>query len=339
MSSTKRIAWVDIIKGIGIIIVVISHAYKDPNSSMLKIFYTFSMPLFFFVSGYMFKEENNIKEHAKNKFYQLLIPYFSSLILFLPISIYFFPAHLNLFYYNSIPIDIGRYFFGRSNAYSITGSIWFLPCLFFTQVIFNFLRNKLNDNVLNITIFVFLLLGYVNYLYFKWFFLPLYLHLTLAAIPLFYVGYLYRINNVKDNLFVMAVLTGVSIWGITDVYGNAYNILDTYYGIPFLTFLSGVVLTIVVKNISIVIDKFNLFSTMFINLGRASIVIMAFHLVFVIAFTRILTNPWIVTILALFISFGIYYILNLFSLTRALFVGKKEDTIKIKNKIIAFIKR
>ncbi len=51
--SKKRIEWIDIVKGIGIILMVIGHAGNIPN---IKLWiYSFHMPLFFAMDGYGFK--------------------------------------------------------------------------------------------------------------------------------------------------------------------------------------------------------------------------------------------------------------------------------------------
>lgn len=49
--ETKRYAWIDCMKGIGIILVVLGHIYRD-NYVGLWI-YSFHMPLFFMLSGYL----------------------------------------------------------------------------------------------------------------------------------------------------------------------------------------------------------------------------------------------------------------------------------------------
>ena len=56
--NKKRIDWVDVAKGIAMILVIVVHAEEHfiPGtlvSTKIPI-YTFHMPLFFFVSGYLF---------------------------------------------------------------------------------------------------------------------------------------------------------------------------------------------------------------------------------------------------------------------------------------------
>ena len=65
MEINKRNKALDISKGIGIILVVFSHlTYNDQIQRI--IVHSFNMPLFFIISGYLFKERE-IKEVIKKE--------------------------------------------------------------------------------------------------------------------------------------------------------------------------------------------------------------------------------------------------------------------------------
>ncbi|MBM6945118.1 MULTISPECIES: acyltransferase family protein [Bacteroides] len=70
----ERIEWVDIIKFTGIFLVVLGHSISATNKE-LEIFrnfiYSFHMPLFIFISGYLYK-----KRGIANDIITLLLPYF-----------------------------------------------------------------------------------------------------------------------------------------------------------------------------------------------------------------------------------------------------------------------
>ncbi len=93
MSASKRVSWPDIAKGIGIIIVVLSHAFipklrQEFGFEFTHYFLlTIQMPLFFFVSGWLFelradKYAQNKLGSIGNKFLRLMLPYFSFSILY-----------------------------------------------------------------------------------------------------------------------------------------------------------------------------------------------------------------------------------------------------------------
>ena len=79
----KRVQWIDEVKGVGILLMVIGHVYSDfiPNEFKVWI-YGFHMPLFFIISGYsfgMFEEKKysnwSIKDLIKKKAEAYLVPY------------------------------------------------------------------------------------------------------------------------------------------------------------------------------------------------------------------------------------------------------------------------
>ena len=77
----KRIEYVDILKGIGIICVLLGHNLVVQDDGQLPeimryIIYSFHMPLFFFLSGYVFSTKVNwtnfIKKKRRTKHWQNL---------------------------------------------------------------------------------------------------------------------------------------------------------------------------------------------------------------------------------------------------------------------------
>lgn len=112
MSQIKRIAWPDISKGIGILLVVLYHSFIPKLRGDFGFFFAYSfistiiMPLFFFVSGWIFElksdkyQQNKVKSIG-NKFTHLMIPYFSFSILYyiainIALRIDFFAPMLNM---------------------------------------------------------------------------------------------------------------------------------------------------------------------------------------------------------------------------------------------------
>ena len=87
--SNPRIVWVDYYKVIGIFLIVLGHSIFR-NSDLTKFLYIFHVPIFFFISGYL--EKNNpcpTKEYLKKLLYSLIIPYFIWNILYFPFHLSF----------------------------------------------------------------------------------------------------------------------------------------------------------------------------------------------------------------------------------------------------------
>src|SRR5512138_690385 len=89
-ASTKRVAYVDIAKGIGIILVVMGHndfALISPFAH--KLIYSFHMPMFFFMSGMFFKPDVPFWSFIQNRFSRVLKPFVAILLLIYFASISF----------------------------------------------------------------------------------------------------------------------------------------------------------------------------------------------------------------------------------------------------------
>ena len=67
--QSRRLSWVDVLKGIGIILVVVGHVYL--NRTVRDWLYSFHMPLFFLAAGWVYKEKpilTDIKSQTEPSF-------------------------------------------------------------------------------------------------------------------------------------------------------------------------------------------------------------------------------------------------------------------------------
>lgn len=78
--QAKRLSWLDVLKGIGIILVVVGHIYS--NNRINHWIYSFHMPLFFLTAGWVYKEKTILID-IKRRIQNIIIPYFSFGILIL----------------------------------------------------------------------------------------------------------------------------------------------------------------------------------------------------------------------------------------------------------------
>ena len=70
--GTDRLEWIDALRGLGILLVVLGHV--PPSYYIEKAIYGFHMPLLFILSGYLWKKSKSLK--IKKYFQRLIIPYF-----------------------------------------------------------------------------------------------------------------------------------------------------------------------------------------------------------------------------------------------------------------------
>ncbi len=140
--QSKRIEWIDILKGIAIISVIIGHRTWISYGivpAVLKIWiYSFHIPLFFFLSGYTFSVKENTKfgKFVLKKVKTILIP----MVFFSMVSILVNYGYYSILLNNKsrnpkIIIEglLGIIIQKRSGTYG--GVLWFLPCLFVAEII------------------------------------------------------------------------------------------------------------------------------------------------------------------------------------------------------------
>lgn len=131
----KRIEWIDIFKGIVIVLMVVGHATGLFNGYI----YLFHMSAFFFISGYLcnFEKKDGIYI-ITNKFFSILLPYITAAMI--GMCICYIMEHMGIYGYVFGSVYPGfKYslseFFQHGNVYvQFLGALWFLQTLFFIFV-------------------------------------------------------------------------------------------------------------------------------------------------------------------------------------------------------------
>jgi acyltransferase len=190
--TTQRLSCIDALKGIAILLVVLGHSFVGSKPfppvtpyNLFNFVYAVHMPLFFFLSGYVFnfpKYFNRFFDLVKSRFRSLILPwiYFSILLVFMSSLLSgftwtrFMPV-INLSYY------------------------WFLPCLFLVEILYYLLSKYLYMNNKIILLGFVVLLGLsetrIPFQYYPWFTLKI----ALVALLFYYIGNLMRDEVHIDN--------------------------------------------------------------------------------------------------------------------------------------------
>lgn len=145
----KRWKEIDVLYTIGIILVLIGHSHSSDWSTFrgtilekaILFIYTFHMPLFFFISGFLFQNSRSLQDRGygtwiRDKALRLLTPYlFWSLIAVIP----------KYYVENRSFVGVGKaildvFINPRASAW---GHFWFLPVLFLTYAIFGAAKKQI----------------------------------------------------------------------------------------------------------------------------------------------------------------------------------------------------
>ena len=137
-----RLHWIDTLKGIGIMLVVFAH-HSLPVALDTYIF-SFHMPLFFFISGFLFdfgKYAGSAADFVKGRFRSLIVPYFSFAVLtclfYFLLDTTFQPEATNIeFFETSALYGIYSILYALGPLVSYNPPLWFLTCLFVTELLF-----------------------------------------------------------------------------------------------------------------------------------------------------------------------------------------------------------
>jgi acyltransferase len=194
-----RLQWIDALKGIGIILVVFAH-HSLPVSLDTYIF-SFHMPLFFFISGFLFdfgKYAESAANFVRGRFRSLIVPYFCFAVItclfYFLLDMAFQPGVTNIeFFENSILHGTSHILVAFGPAVSYNPPLWFLTCLFVTELLFYGLTKKYYREPKKL-VFWLAISGVIGYLYSVYvpFRIPWNVDVALAAIVFYGAGNLFR---------------------------------------------------------------------------------------------------------------------------------------------------
>ena len=241
----SRIEWVDISKVLVIWLMVLGHILekKGMDNSVRNIIYSFHMPFFFFISGYLYKaKEKDILDFTKVNLRSLIVPYVFlrglSFLLLIP-YIYTTKYDISNFLYEFISGD----------SDSPGGASWFLLCLFLVKMIF-FLLKTLSPIVVWILNVIMVIVAY--YIPYRLFWN---IDAAFMAFPFFYFAFqnkhiIKKFISINLNIFIVILFISFSFYllivlssvqGFVTLYGSEFG------NSPLLFYFSaiiGIVITI-----------------------------------------------------------------------------------------------
>jgi fucose 4-O-acetylase-like acetyltransferase len=121
----SRISYIDIAKGIGIILVVMGHNdFSLISPFLFKLIYSFHMPVFFFMSGIFFKPDMSFLTLLRRRFDSVLRPY-----IFIILLIFFATLSFTKVDFANSTSRLVKALYGNGH-YLDWVQLWFLPHLF-----------------------------------------------------------------------------------------------------------------------------------------------------------------------------------------------------------------
>jgi len=287
----KRIEYLDIARGIGILLVVLGHNdFGFVSSFFHQVIYSFHIPLFFFLSGYFINTALPFFDYFKKRFHSVLKPYLFTIFL-----IYFASVSFEKMGFQTALGRIIKSLYG-TGYYIDWVALWFLPHLFVVSLyafIFIVLVTKLRNRWITWGILLLTLL--VSTLFFRLFY-PFSISVLgksyeLYGLPfsldlIFLCGFFFLLGNeirqvasekAFDNIFLLIgsgfglILLNIFFPYRVDIAIRVYesllvNTAEAILGILFVLGLS--------RQIELRVRKLG---SLFKYLGNISLIILLFH--------------------------------------------------------------
>jgi acyltransferase len=249
MVKDNRINWVDALKGFAIFLVFLGHTNLS-NNNLQKYIYSFHIPLFFLISGLFFQQKQisqGFLPFIVQKVKTRLIPYISfgliTYFIWLPQMILkrhgiyqgLQPATDNLYR----PLIGMVYGIGANDWLIHNANLWFLPCLFVTEILY-FCSQWITTR-LYVSIFfamVLSLIGYLDSIYLS-IRLPFGFDVALTAFVFYSVGYMSRDYLLYRQLKIQYALLCFTIGIIASYYNSRIDMMENHYGNYILFYLAA----------------------------------------------------------------------------------------------------
>lgn len=277
-SESDRKTYIDVAKGILIICVVIGHVinFEYMFTRIIKTFiYTFHMPAFFIISGILTNGKNlenqTILGFAKRKIKRLLIPY----IFFEVVG-----GMLQIFLYGVGNVNFWGILYGILTMHCHIGADWFLPTLFFAEMIFFVVVKNVKKKMMPIIVIAFFMTAFMspelNYGIAV-------IRRILIAFGFIEIGFLYKQVFVHKSLVGLGISFVLILWvaysnGVVDLSIRTFNN-------PSLYLIGGIVGAYFILDVSQYL--FGWLEKILAYLGQDSLVIMGSHQHVVLVVNRI----------------------------------------------------
>ncbi|MCX7698058.1 MAG: acyltransferase family protein, partial [Candidatus Goldbacteria bacterium] len=236
----EREQWIDNLKGIGIIFIIFGHSISCPDF-LIDYFFSFHVPLFFFIAGLNFNTSllEDFRIFLKKRIKRLLIPY-----MFFNLLSYGFWVIRVKFFDSPQEVPLIRPLFGilygnGHNKWLIHNEpLWFFVCLFVTQVfLFIILKFTKTKHSIIIILSIFAMFSYLDSKYLR-IRLPWSIDIAFNAVVFSGIGYMLKehfesLRRYKSPLFLILFfllnILIVFLNGKVDMNYNKFNNFFLFY--------------------------------------------------------------------------------------------------------------
>lgn len=233
--KNNRIAYIDFFRGAGILLMIMGHVKFGPLFD--KFIHAFHMPMFFFISGYLYSErDESVSNIIKRKARTLLLPYLS-------IGILHYVVWLIINWDEKSAEPLIHLLSYNTEGVPIAGALWFLTALFIADILFYIIHRYVRKiSVQGIICVTLAGIGNIFSLYLE-IELPFALNAALVGLGLYYAGYyikktglmskienfLLKVHSVIGGLTACITLILIFLNDLINMRTGAYNYVVLFW--------------------------------------------------------------------------------------------------------------
>lgn len=234
---TKRQPSIDVLKGIGILAVVVGHITF--NRMLAAQIFMFHMPLFFLVGGWLHDAATPQRAYLKAKARSLLLPYACFLLILWPLELMLAVSDQAAGGRWTWPLLLEPMLFGGQMLSGFAGVFWFVTCYFLTQQLVHFLLRHLPLPACAAICALMLAGAYLLAASSPHWSLPWDAQVVLFAAPLYLIGYAARDVALERWTPWWLLLTLGALLLNAAGAGNTFDLKFGDYGLPVVTLASA----------------------------------------------------------------------------------------------------
>jgi acyltransferase len=281
----ERVHWGDIARGIGIIFIIYGHLIG--GHGFRYILYSFHIPLFFFLSGFVYNHQKyqNFFNFLKRTVKGILVPYF--IFAFICFAIWLSGLKNPNIFSSEVTKQFLSIFYGNSNdgLMVFNNILWFLPALFVTKILFAvIIKLTVKTKPLIFIMILFSIFGYLFSIIASHIHLPFSTEASFSAVVFYGAGFLWNRSEKAKSflfqnkylLFFPLLIIGIIISTVDfHMYGHQIDIRLSHLNNYFFFYIAAFCGIFAWISFSLILNKNRLLEI----IGKNSLILFAWHLI------------------------------------------------------------
>lgn len=287
-TGSKRIEWIDMCRGLIMILVVIGHSI--PVSTPLRfIIFTFHMPALFVISGIVFKPieiGKSIGKYAK----RLLVPLYAGGILLLIYRMFHVwsvsGGKEDYLYWLKRTIKAVLFASGVSSPKGFEempafGMLWFLAAMFWAMILFNLVIRLTEKKNLRVSMYVCVAVAAIGYWITTRTWLPMNFDISMMAVVYLFMGYAIKkrdlLGNKKEAFGLLWI--SIALWVMNYALQGKIEMAQRNYKLFVLSFLASMAGSYILIFLCARLYQNNVVTRFLSFIGSHSLEFLVFHFI------------------------------------------------------------